>query len=221
MTHTTIPISDLLHRALAAAKDRHAVDGPCMQLQLVKDIESAIGCEVPHGVLAIYATLGRPLGDVLALTDEVLEFYEMSESVNAPRSFDYVAFDAWGDWPRYYACWKRGDPRSSEKAIVWDLKTASVFDKAFDAQTMEAYFRGTFGVTPDQTESLPKDALDAWIPQMASVPVIRSRAQRPRTVWHRKFGDGTVLEEPEPGKIKVDFGEHGVRVLLERFVTDR
>ncbi len=150
----------------------------------------------------------------MKLREEIRLFYTSSECPpkHWKRAFDleYVAFDGWGDWPRFYACWARERVRDSEGVLVWDLKAASLANEVIGESTLEAYCRMRWNLSEEDLA-----AEDDW------KPVLLAEQPPPqRAVSHPKFGVGTVLAEPEPGKLKVDFGAAGVRVLAARFVTE-
>jgi hypothetical protein len=154
---------------------------------------------LPDELLAYCAALGS-LAMLLSDDEELEAFYQAQAEPNwrvRSQIGDHVAFDAWGDWPRTYAVYS-----PSERSFgVFDLKTGTMQR----APTLEH-------VVAQRIDGAP-DAADF-------TPIIRREIARERHVTHAKFGTGTVLEALE-GKLRIDFGgEHGVKVLAERFVKD-
>lgn len=153
---------------------------------------------LPDELLAYCAAMGS-MAMLLSDEEELELFYRGQDEPDwrSRSSFgDHVTFDAWGDWPRTYAVYS-----PSERSFgLFHLKT------------------GTLDRVPS-LEHLVAQRVEA-APEAAEFhPVVRRAEIRHRRVVHAKFGTGTVVESLE-GKLRIDFGEHGIKVLAERFVQD-
>ncbi len=106
--------------------------------------------------------------------------------------------------------------------MIWDHEKW-VAVPAFGLETIEALVRGRFAGIHREDAHGPLDldtppspmALEAFTPCVVVPP-----AAAERFVVHPKFGEGRVLRAFE-GKLDIDFGEQGIKTLLERFVGDR
>lgn len=214
-----IAISEPLRRTLAAVRRASGVGPIEVAFDSVSAVERELGCAIPNGVLAFLAATGRSPGAPVPITDEIDGFYEASDA--APKDwrrefrFDHVAFDGWGDWPRYYACWARGANRGDETARVWDMKAAAFFDRIVEDRTLDAVLRFRYELDAKALASLDPQEIAAFCPA-----IVPPEPERVRRVHHAKFGLGVVSRVLESDKLEIDFGDAGVRVLLSRFVTD-
>lgn len=168
--------------------------------RVVEDAVAKLG-PLPGELLGYCAAIGS-MAMLLSENDELAAFYTANEQAGWDRELgDFLAFDAWGDWPRSYAMYS-----PSERVFgIFDLKTTSLERMPTLAAMVT---RRIDTSTPPTAEELATFQPTVGRPQIAV-----------RQVVHAKFGTGTVLAARE-GKLEIDFGEHGVKLLAERFVTD-
>lgn len=206
------PLSDALRRALAGVCLRGGTEPSCtLQRDLVLEVERTLGTAIPYGVLATCCATRTSIDTLVDLTEEIPAFYAASEvrGWRAATRFRHVALDAWGDWPRFYACWARCAARSDESVHVFDLKKGCFFDELLDAPTLEAYARLRFELEARELETSARFELTLSAPRPKSA----------RRVRHPRFGLGTVVGTIGADKLEIEF-EDGVRTLLARFVVD-
>jgi hypothetical protein len=171
----------------------------------VQTCSEALDAQIPPAVLALFAATGRSLHDLVSLTEEIGNFYESTEVPNWRRKFkfEHVAFDAFGEWPRFYHCFARTAPGAIS---VFNLKAA-----AFDERdlTIEAYCRSKW----------PEIDFSAELPSAEPVTCsITTKVADVERVRHPKFGAGVVVKRIDGEKLVIDFGDHGTRTLVARFV---
>lgn len=116
-----------------------------------------------------------------------------------PSIGDAIAFDAWGDSFAMFS-------PNTQMFGVLDRNTSAIDHCASIADVL--------------LRRLDNDATPPTDEELAEFrPVILRKAASTRRVVHAKFGEGTVLRALE-GKLEIDFGEHGVKVLAEKFVKN-
>jgi len=163
-----------------------------------------LGHDVPDDVLAYLAALGISLATALEGEGEIESFYEAQEERDWRKHahYDHVPFDAWGDWPRMYAMFER----TSDAIGVLNIKTMTIDRFA----SMGHYIDWRWGDQVNFDEAV--DIADF------KPAITRAPPKGARRVVHVKFGTGTVLAEAE-GKLQIDFGEHGIKTIAEKFVS--
>lgn len=193
---------------------------PVLDAAAIEAIEKLKGVSLPADVLGYVAALtdtsnretSNPLYEaVQGLEDEIDGFYAAADPPQPQwrrrSKFDHVVFDAWGDWPRFYTAYACG-PADGKPFAVFDLK-AMAFTSRFES-LMELLDR-RWGAPPTDANA---EELAAFAPAiLRRHPVERAE----RTVVHKKFGRGVVLREVD-GKLQIDFGANGIRLLASSFV---
>lgn len=178
--------------------DRHEA---VVDAAAVEAVESHRKITIPPAVLAYMAASGEPMRNLIVLDEQLEAFFAAGNEPLWKRraGFAHVSFTAWGDWPRFHAVF---DPRGAI-SVFW-LKTASL-----EPSTMEKVLRDRW---PEVDRGASTDAV--------CLPAVRRAIAPPtRQVIHPSFGKGAVLSEDD-GKLRIDFGDKGIKTLLARFVTD-
>jgi hypothetical protein len=168
--------------------------------RVVEDAIEKLG-PLPSELLAYCAAIGS-MAMLLSENDELVAFYTANEQAGWDRELgDFLAFDSWGDWPRSYAMYA-----PSERAFgIFALKTTTL-------QRMPT-LAAMVATRLDSPTAPTAEELATFQPSIHRVQLAARR------VVHAKFGTGTVLAARE-GKLEIDFGEHGIKLLAERFVKD-
>jgi hypothetical protein len=180
-----------LQRHCKVAEATVAADG-------IAAVERHLGRRIPPLLGAVLAVSGTPPFRLIELDEELERFYRAEDQPGWRKAagFDHLAFVGWGEWPRQYGCFDR-----RARPAIFSLKS------------------GTF-----ETASLADIVTRAWpgvLPGVGElvVEVVGPVAAAPRRVLHPTFGEGTVIGAAA-GKLTIDFGPHGHKVLLARFVRD-
>jgi hypothetical protein len=180
---------------------------------------NALRSEVPDLVLAILIAERRSLGQLAMLTESVRSYYAASGERDWERAvkLDHVAFaeltEAASAEP-VYACFQRTRDPKSVKLVAWDLRKP--IGGGAELRDVDEYLARRL--------SRPAAGIPAASPEVVSAfqPVIESApAPPPAVVHHPKFGEGKVIERLEGGKLRIDFGPSGIRVLLSALVTTK
>jgi hypothetical protein len=203
----------LARRLTLVRRHLKRVHAPVLDAASVDAAVDACRCVIPDDVLAYLAALGvteegGPLSCVFEAEREIDTFCgAMDPPLRTWRKdagYSHVPFDAWGDWPRFYALFARKP--SAKPIAVLNLKHITLEHFASVADYMDWRWSGAV----DLSASI-EDAVEPQIRRAVSPPQ--------RRVVHEKFGVGVVLRDAE-GKLQIDFGDAGVKTLAARFVKD-
>lgn len=185
--------------------------------------EESLGSVIPDAVMGLLLASAWSLGRLVGLTDARNEYARVVHGPELGKQArrDLIVFDTWGDWPTISAGYRPTRDRSEPPIVIWDWKKWAPFDGRKQT-TVASYLRDW--LTLERPELAPlfeapvaADALAAFHPVLEeATPLVAAAA---REVQHPKFGRGRVIAE-RGDKLEIDFGEHGVRTLLARFVTD-
>jgi hypothetical protein len=189
MTKQPIPCDDRTRRLLVRLRrELWRTSQPTVLDGETVDNAARMYGPIPDELLAYCAAIGS-MTMLLADNAEIRDEH--------PSIGDSIAFDAWGDSYAIYS------PNSHMFAVL-DRNTSALDHCSSIADVLLRRL--------DSDGESPSDEDLA-----AFQPVIARAATNARRVVHAKFGTGTVLRSLE-GKLEIDFGEHGIKVLAERFV---
>lgn len=182
--------------------------------------EASLQSAIPDVVLA-YAIATRVPPS--ALVERTRERYAHAEATwsraiaHQPES-RLVVIASWGEWPRFSVGFRPTKHRTAPSLVVWDWKSWCAVEGKGGIPDIEVLARTDVrdgdDEAPVDVDSPPSSAaLAAFVPIVeADPPPVE------RFVVHAKFGRGRVVREIGD-KLEIDFGEHGCRTLLARFVT--
>lgn len=182
--------------------------------------EASLKSAIPDVVLA-YAIATRVPPS--ALVERTRERYAHAEATwsraiaHAPES-RLVVIASWGEWPRFSVGFRPTKHRTAPPLVVWDWKSWCAVEGKGGIADVEVLARTDVrdgeDEAPVDVDSPPSAAaLAAFVPVVEADP-----PSVERFVVHAKFGRGRVLRELGD-KLEIDFGDHGCRTLLARFVT--
>jgi hypothetical protein len=173
----------------------------------VADAAKELRVVIPDDVVAIVIAEGRLIGALPALTLEVTTYFDATHGKGKWRGeleFDHVVFARLpsDDSEPLYASFRRG----SAELALWDVRRPT---RGGVKATLAEYLArgGTTGTATAEEVAAFQPVIDLPPPPP------------PRRVTHPTFGTGTVLEKKD-GKLRIDFGAHGVKVIAEKFVRD-
>ncbi|CAN5171885.1 hypothetical protein BH09MYX1_BH09MYX1_08800 [soil metagenome] len=181
----------------------------------VASAAEAVSQPIPDLILAILIAEGRNPGAVVELTQKITTFYDAGDHRDWRRAsqFDHVAFAELvtdDESEPVYACFARSDDPTKVSMVAWNLREPGRGGVPF-------VDLGAYVAQRDPNVSASRNGAE-FRPVVCGAP---KPVAGTALVEHKKFGEGRVVEELEDGKLRIDFGEHGVRVLASSFVTPK
>lgn len=186
----------------------------------VEGASEALRTAIPDLILAILIAEGRTPGDLVRLTHSIVSFYEASGRSDWRRAtkFDHIAFAELpsGDASEpVFGCFARTKSPAKLELVAWDLRRPGQGGEPL--ADLGAYLQRREGAPGRRARALVGDG-------SAFRPVVERAAPPPQDValvHHAKFGEGKVIERLGDGKLRIDFGANGIRVLAASFVTSK
>ena len=211
-----VALAPALRARLAAVW--HDAGRPTLRIDpdALASVAKELRSKVPELVLAILVAEGRSLGQLVTLTSDVVAFYEASEVPGWRRAtkFDHVAFaelTAPGSAAPVYACFARTSDSARAELVSRDLRKPG--EGGAPLSDLDAYLQRRAQLSGREPGAVSDDAVAAFQPVVAAAPTAA-----PTVVRHPKFGEGKLLERIDGGKLRIDFGAAGVKVLAASFV---
>ncbi|MDC3962243.1 hypothetical protein [Polyangium jinanense] len=186
----------------------------------VEGASEALRTAVPDLILAILIAEGRTPGDLVRLTQSIVSFYEASDRGDWRRAtkFDHIAFAELSSRDAsepIFGCFARTKSPAKLKLVAWDLRRPRQGGEPL--ADLGAYLKR-------REEAAGQGARAPIGDSSAFRPVVERVAPPPQDValvHHAKFGEGKVIEQLGDGKLRIDFGTNGIRVLAASFVTGK
>lgn len=221
-------VRDALIRILTleATPKKTAIDpSPILSLEAVDTLEAYLRARMPDDALAIYAarTPALKVFDLAKIGTLSEEAWEGGLS---------KARIVLGPWGKLFVCIPRRpekgyplrvtffDPDDHTEANPSTL--AEWLDRVFEAlvdQRAEDFDEDDLFF--DEDESAPEEV--SWVPRLERTVILPSTHDEKagRRVRHARFGEGVIRRSlPEGGKLEIDFGDAGVKVLVAKYVVE-
>lgn len=222
--------------AMAGEAQRAIDPAPALSLEAVDTLEDFLRARLPDDALAIFAARAR-----------ALSLFELAQvGSRSERAWEMglgkgrIVLGVHG---KHLVCVpRRPDAGFALRVTLFDPEDSTEADGGTLASWLERLvdtYMGELlsgGAADDGDDDVLDTALDLdldlgdiegpseWMPRLERTLVIPDPTRRAqgRRVRHPRFGVGTVLKaSPESDKLEIDFGgEHGVRVLVARYVEE-
>ncbi|MGB5810954.1 MAG: hypothetical protein WBG86_10525 [Polyangiales bacterium] len=211
-TPLTIP-RDLRHAlVLYRIRNGTAATKPTVARESIDEVERGIGVSLPQPLLAVFAATGRDPYEILVLTEELRELYDLSPDLVAVT--EQPPDNRRSRAPVYW-CLDTTAPDGGNEMVWWSVsKPGRRHHLSILAFFRTRYLRGR----ATSAEATAVHGLSSkFRPAIVSQP--RSAFRR---VVHNQFGPGFVLREFNDGnhKVEVEFPSVGVKMLLASYVRD-
>lgn len=219
--------------ATAGEAPRAIDSAPTLSLEAVDTLEDFLRARLPDDALAIFAARSK-----------TLSLFELAQvGSRSERAWEMGLGKGrivLGIYGKHLVCVpRRPDAGFALRVTLFDPEDSTESDGGTLASWLERVVDGCMGEllsgggSDDEDDGADLDLdLDLgavegpsdWMPQLERTLVLPDpvREAQGRRVRHPRFGVGTVLKaSPESDKLEIDFGhEHGVRVLVARYVED-
>ncbi|MGE0785730.1 MAG: hypothetical protein AB7S26_08580 [Sandaracinaceae bacterium] len=201
----TLDIPTELARALVMARRAMSITSPPeIPESAVARAEADLEAKLPDEVVAMFAALGRDLGEIVKLTDTARREGLDQEYAAFARSDE-------GYWCAHFVASRR----AAGPTFVGRWSTGDE-DPPVDETTVSRFVRRTYGISAEPSDE-DKASVDAEAAKL-KVVVKKAKPAPARTVVHPKYGEGKVLREIRDThhKLEIQF-ESGVKTILAKF----
>ena len=200
-------ISEKLARVLVLYRERRQIAAkPTLSERALTSVESSLGVDIPHDLVALFASTRRGLDEVIALTEEARDAHDL------PRN-QLVIANADEPLRQWRARVTLGDGAVSRDAETEMFFCSKSGKREGEFLSVAEFARGWLNVQRAETEKervRVDEALVAFRPAITA----DTKGSAQRYVRHRHFGDGRVIREVDGGrKLDVEFEHERILVL--------
>jgi hypothetical protein len=194
---------------------------PVLSLEAVDALEDHLRARVHDDALAVFAARSDSLTGF-----ELRQVGELTETA-WERGLSKARVVLGTSGGRLVCIPRRPDRGYALRVSFFDVEDQTEGDGCTLAEWLDRVLEGTVDdleVDPDLMESIEREiSLVRFRPGLAPTlaAAARTEPETPRRVRHPKFGEGRVVRRfPESDKLEIDFGPHGTRVLVAKYVEE-